>query len=65
MVPVVCDIRSPVWTLGPHREPADETADVNSKNLYAASKVEAETLFQQLAAEDPEARVPILWPSTV
>ena len=38
---------------------------MNTKNLYAASKVEAETLFQQLATEDPEARVLILWPSTV
>mgnify|MGYP006430979883 CR=1 FL=1 len=56
---------STVSTLGPHHKPADETADVNPKNPYAASKVEAETLFRRLAATDPEARVLILRPSTV
>ena len=56
---------STVSTLGPHREPVDEGADFDAINPYGGSKAEAETLFHQLAEEDPEARVLIIRPSVV
>jgi nucleoside-diphosphate-sugar epimerase len=56
---------STVSTLGPHHEPVDEDADFNAINPYGASKAEAEKLFHQLAADDPETRVLIIRPSVV
>ena len=56
---------STVSTLGPHHEPVNEDSDFDPINPYGASKAEAETLFRQLAEDDPEARVLIIRPSVV
>jgi nucleoside-diphosphate-sugar epimerase len=56
---------STVSTHGPSHELVGEEADFEPINPYGASKVEAEKLFHQLAAEDPEVRVLIIRPSVV
>lgn len=56
---------STVSVMGPSHEAIDETAGFAPVNSYGASKAEAETLFYQLAAEDPAARVVIVRPSVV
>lgn len=56
---------STVSVLGPSHKAADEQAEFDPINPYGASKAEAEKLFHQLVAEDPEARVLIIRPSVV
>lgn len=56
---------STVSAMGPSHEPISEDAGFDPINPYGASKAEAEKLFHQLAAEDPEARILIVRPSVV
>ena len=56
---------STVSVMGPSRKAIGEEASFAPMNPYGASKAEAEKLFRELAAEDPEARVLILRPSVV
>lgn len=56
---------STVSVMGPSHEAVGKDAGFNPINPYGASKAEAEQLFHQLAAEDPEARVLIIRPSVV
>lgn len=56
---------STVSTHGPSHEPVGEEADFDPINPYGASKAEAEKLFHQLVAEDPEARILVIRPSVV
>jgi nucleoside-diphosphate-sugar epimerase len=56
---------STVSVMGPSHDPLPEDAGFSPIEPYGASKAEAETLFRQLAEEDPEARVLILRPSAV
>jgi len=56
---------STVSAMGPSREPIGEDAGFDPINPYGASKAEAEKLFHELAAEDPEARIVIIRPSVV
>jgi nucleoside-diphosphate-sugar epimerase len=56
---------STVSVMGPSHAPAGEEAAFDPINPYGASKAEAEKLFHQLAAEDPEARVLVVRPSVV
>ena len=56
---------STVSVMGPSREAISKDAGFNPINSYGASKAEAEQLFHDLAAEDPEARILIIRPSVV
>lgn len=56
---------STVSVMGPSHEAIGEQAEFDPINPYGASKADAEQLFHQLAAEDPEARVLIIRPSVV
>ena len=56
---------STVSVMGPSHEAIGEEASFAPMNPYGASKAEAEQLFRELAAEDPEARVLIIRPSVV
>ena len=56
---------STVSVMGPSREAIGEEASFAPMNPYGASKAEAEQLFRELAAEDPDARVLIIRPSVV
>jgi len=56
---------STVSVMGPSHEAIGEQAEFDPINPYGASKADAEKLFHQLAAEDPEARVLIIRPSVV
>jgi nucleoside-diphosphate-sugar epimerase len=56
---------STVSVMGPSHEAIGEQAEFDPINPYGASKAEAEKLFHQLVAEDPEARVLIIRPSVV
>jgi nucleoside-diphosphate-sugar epimerase len=56
---------STVSVMGPSREAIGEEASFAPMNPYGASKAEAEKLFRELAADDPEARVLIIRPSVV
>jgi len=56
---------STVSVMGPSHDAIGERAEFDPINPYGASKADAEKLFHQLAAEDPEARVLIIRPSVV
>lgn len=56
---------STVSVMGPSHDPLSEDTGFNPIEPYGASKAEAETLFRQLAEENPEVRVLVIRPSAV
>lgn len=56
---------SSVSAIGPSDVPADEQASLAPNTVYGKSKAQAETLFHNLAEEDPDAMVIIVRPSVV